>query len=528
METPRIMETPRKATLFKKEVVEDGWKGRTNGSPPAARVIKDDGSDKDDELLYARVEDVEQWMKEDGLDEYLREKIGPVDLTDSKDIEKVIVYHLYGRLFDFEKSKCDRIKRIKEFFGVIPTKPDSLAHAKNTPMNRMIHYLSLGRDRTEETMARTWDYCQEIVLRYAQLDYAMTIFDDTFNDTRKGKCIPFVLRVQVSQNCYLHAISTLVGYLIARGMESAQHATLSIDIDKYARHYLNHDALYNRVVKDTGGSSYSTLCNMISQDDVERLSFKTSDHDNAAILVQKLDKYGPAIISRFKTDDLFHVGFKALFEPGQSQLRFHQLVQFDVVDGEEKAKLVDIRRFDDKGEQIKDKSQIEEAIRLKKASCAEAAGRSKAETTAKESVALTDNLGDAPTASMSFDTVQADSFALSLSSEESRELALELASDTGSSGMHAMVIIGHRKEEKEGVTKVWFLVQNSSASLPVLEASAEYLSKHVNMDGEGGYCFVVKPLTQFPDSVPFCQGFAHESSYDEGEDCVGFIYDGDY
>jgi hypothetical protein len=82
---------------------------------------------------------------------------------------------------------------------------------------------------------------------------------------------------------------------------------------------------------------------------------------------------------------------------------------------------------------------------------------------------------------------------------------------------HSMLIVGFRVQCEGNGKKIWFLVQNSWKSMPLLEVSAAFLSKHVDLN-EGGYALIRKPLDTFPVGMQPARGLVLESSFMDGGD----------
>jgi hypothetical protein len=86
---------------------------------------------------------------------------------------------------------------------------------------------------------------------------------------------------------------------------------------------------------------------------------------------------------------------------------------------------------------------------------------------------------------------------------------------------HCLLIIGFRVEcGEDGTEKTWFLIQNSWPSMPLLEVSAAYLGKHVELGStaEATYAFFQSPLAAFPDGTHPMRGLVVESYFEDGGD----------
>jgi hypothetical protein len=81
-----------------------------------------------------------------------------------------------------------------------------------------------------------------------------------------------------------------------------------------------------------------------------------------------------------------------------------------------------------------------------------------------------------------------------------------------------MLVIGFRvQHEGNGKEKIWFLIQNSWASMPLVKVSAAYLSHHVEKKA-GGYSFIEQPLQAFPKGTQATTGLVQNSYFLDGGD----------
>jgi hypothetical protein len=278
---------------------ENEWMKENGMSPP-----KLPSSTQYSKLADAREsmeKDKEEWTKH-----YSKEGTNPQVIEN----ERCMLEYLYGRQFDSGASPEVRVKRMAEFVADAQTK------------SRFRHVLNLRYDATKhgsEKHMHFWLHNQILLLLYSKWCGANTIFMD--------REIPLVCRIQRSRNCYLHSVATLLGYKLAWSNAHNSYSAISVDVGKYVRSCFDNEMLYNRVVKNEGGSTKRCVVAMAGKKNMEFHDMDLCDDGNAALLASKLAKLGPAIISNFQVDKLFHASL------GQPEKGSYVLPQFDTEDG---------------------------------------------------------------------------------------------------------------------------------------------------------------------------------------------------
>jgi hypothetical protein len=197
--------------------------------------------------------------------------------------EQTIVYYLYGRRFGEESSRKERVGRILEFLKDTKTK------------QRMLNIVTLSNDKAKAMLEPVWSRCQMAVILFGNRPGAKTIFQDNK--------IPFVWRHQQSKNCFLQAVSSLLGYKVAQG--NSEFCGTSGDVDQYVRDYYSNEDLYNRVVLNKGRSSTQVIEALVGWQSIASHNMRLSDRSNADFLVKEIDNLGPCTVCRFLTDSTF-------------------------------------------------------------------------------------------------------------------------------------------------------------------------------------------------------------------------------
>mmetsp|Transcript_5649 Transcript_5649/g.11707 ORF Transcript_5649/g.11707 Transcript_5649/m.11707 type:complete len:517 (-) Transcript_5649:215-1765(-) len=407
------------------------WNKKLNMSPPRKKV---DGKPMKEE---ASLDEVERAMHEDGMDRYLLHgDEQPSDL-------KKIVYFLYGIEYCKNTIQQERVEKIEKFLH---------GEAKD----RMMDLLKKDSDvsNSSENLP-LWNKVQAVVLCYGNQNGALTIFD--------GKNIPVVMRTQATKNCYQHATGSTVGYTIAFMKGDNEHTIHTVDVAKAMRHYYDDRKLELRILENKGGVSEQLLRSMVADKGLD--IGITLSPDVLQLAHFYLRTRGPALVSRFSTDDFFKSTTGDYF----ANEKYH-IPQFDRVNNQ------DTQRFLELGVLSEDQE--------------------KAVTTMKEkNMKLEGVEGDAPSPGIPIRAVS-HSF-----SSESHENGSETDSiHKGAVGLHAMTLIGGRKDDSGNV---WFLLQNTWASLPVFEASESYLAHHLRHQGweNGKLLFIsghLQPGTELP------------------------------
>jgi hypothetical protein len=161
---------------------------------------------------------------------------------------------------------------------------------------------------------------------------------------------------------------------------------------------------------------------------------------------------GPALISRFRTDDFFKDRGQSggFFENGS--FRIHQ---FDRENSQDTHTLFDL------GAMTQDATEARSEMETKNKKCQE-------ESTSASVVS---------SASVVVPVMRVPQS----SSWDSHKTGESEALAEGAAGLHAMILIGSRKDASE---KTWYLVQNTWNSLPVFEASPSFLAHRLKHDGD--------------------------------------------
>jgi hypothetical protein len=443
---------------------------------------------------YSKLADARESMekdKEEWTKHYSNEGRNPQAIEN----ERCMLEYLYGRQFDGDESPEVRVKRMAEFVADMQTKL------------RFHHVLNLRYDTTKhgsEKHMNFWLHNQILLLLYGKQCGANTIFMD--------REIPLVYRIQRSRNCYLHSVATLLGYKLAWSNAHNSYSAVSVDVGKYVRSYFDNEMLYNRIVKNEGGSTKRCVVAMAGKKNVESLDIDLCRDSSAAYLASQLAELGPAVISNFQVDELFHV---KLVQPEKGN---YILPQFDMEDGPatELSTVGTVPTTADAsykkdalnqlvlGVPTEEDINLAHNIKAKYTSTATAGDVNKITSTFSED--------DSPSlvAASTFSTCPDDEAATLYPDKSDNDGA-----DVEDLGNHSMVIIGYRKEVQGTHEKYWFLIQNSWENMCLAEVSAAYLTKHV----KGEYIFISKPLEKTPQ-LHFVEGLVIECTFPDGGDGV--------
>jgi hypothetical protein len=542
--------------------VEVEWKISLNMSPPSILIGNTN--------MYLSLADVEQKMRDDGFDENLLENTLPIGPERNK---QRILYYLYGRQFDCNKSSIERVARVNGFLQDIETRA------------RMLHVMNLIKDRGDRTkmQERYWANSQMALFLYHEQDGVATVFKD--------HKVAFVCRLQHSLNCYLQAVSTLLGYKVAIGKSEEFYQPESFDVSKHIRHFFPDDAIYHHVVEN-GGCSGSFLERLVGASKVAKYTLDVSHPDFAPTLVQLFSRYGPGLVSCFRTDKFFKKGELETVPDS------YVLAQFDMVDGKEVFQKVDLGKptkdnLDDLAVVDEIRREASETKKLNKVllpPTVSSTMSSTVQTVPSDTTALStdvsnvwfhasevgsdaseggpdvnedgpDSYGDGPDvyeggpnayeggpdasesgpnasdggsdvfnggsdglnelimiskSAASFDTI---SSMPTMSHEETQpSKSLYEKQEHPDSVLHSMVLIGFRKEKVMNGEKLWFLLQNSWYNMRLVEVSATYLGAHVDVDNVGGYFFIKERLSELPSMLTQSTHYVVESALYDGGD----------
>jgi len=335
--------------------------------------------------------------------------------------EQKIVHFLHGAELDKNAAPEDRKTEVRKFL---------VGDAKK----RMMDILKKDSDTTHSPdNVGLWRKIQGVVLRYSEQEGAVTIFD--------GKNMPVALRAQATKNCYQHAVGGTVGYKIAFGKGDNDHKVHTVDVAKFVRHSYDAGKLKRRVLENKGGKSQKLLEKMVVGTGLQIGNTICS----LRYAAENVTEYGPALVSRFSTDLLFkaHHGD---YVNENGTFRIHQFDQENERD---------THKFFELGHATPEEREFVRKM--------EETNKKPEEDAASDPV---------------FHTISQ-----SYSSESNKEGGTETNSDLeGAGGLHAMILIGYRKEPNSG--KMWFLIQNTWTKLPVFEASESYLAHHLKRRNE--------------------------------------------
>jgi len=378
---------------------------------------------------------------------------------------------------------------------------------------RMMNILQKDSDvsgRWEEI--ELWSDVQKKIIRYETLAGAVTIFFD--------KHMPVALRVQASKNCYQHAVCGTLGYKIAHGKGDNEFAVHTVDTAKAVRHHYTLEQLRKRVKSNKGGSSYRFLTTLTksttSGGNLFSIPSSMLVHQNFSSLFQK---EGPALISRFSTDDFFrNKDNRRRDPPNDGKLYIHQ---FDRANGEDVCDFVCLDQWTDGDEEflqkLKDENNQTEyhnVVPAVSTSFSGSPGKHGGDVDESQPTDEDDGIADAD------------------GEDDDNE-----DDDEGAGGLHAIIAMGCRSVQGDGQQeKTFILIQNTHRHLPIFEASIAYLEHHLQQR-EGKLTFMVGNLTA-KSSLPLIhnKGLCLESSSaddipeafdEEGEEEAEDPYDSD-
>jgi hypothetical protein len=170
-----------------------------------------------------------------------------------------------------------------------------------------------------------WVKNQTFILRYTARDDTTSIFD---------KCLmPYVARRQLSKNCFLIAVGTLLGYKFTLDnyelllqLDEALTAH-SIDLSKLIRHHFRDEQLDKRVLQNGGGCSTETLNDLISHvPGLKTMNISIDDDEDdveGPRIIKKALREGPVLVPQFRTDDFLRQARKLYYPLGS-------IPQFDI------------------------------------------------------------------------------------------------------------------------------------------------------------------------------------------------------
>jgi hypothetical protein len=379
-------------------------------------------------MVDASLPKAEGKMRADGLAKYV------VPNGSAATDEQKIVYYLYGIEFCKNEDKETRCKEVKLFL-----QPDA--------KKRMMDLLKKDSDMSHcHYNVTLWREVQGVILCYQKQVGAKTIFDN--------KNMPVAMRTQATKNCYQNATGGTVGYKIAFDKGDNKNTVHTVDVPKFMRGYYNDRKLKKRVLENKGGKSQELLSKMLDGTGLEIGVVYTPEivQDRPDYVSYLVSTAGPALISRFRTDDFFKDRGQSggFFENGS--FRIHQ---FDRENSQDTHTLFDL------GAMTQDATEARSEMETKNKKCQE-------ESTSASVVS---------SASVVVPVMRVPQS----SSWDSHKTGESEALAEGAAGLHAMILIGSRKDASE---KTWYLVQNTWNSLPVFEASPSFLAHRLKHDGD--------------------------------------------
>ena len=411
--------------------------------------------------------DVEQQMMMDGMQRFIYDGNNTGEPCST---EQAIVYFLYVTQFAFKVEKDKRVARVMRFLGTAGA--EERMKYMITPEDMDHHAVT-----NPEELRRQWAYGQKAVLRYENQDNARTIFME--------KDIPYTEIHQKSKSCYLHAVVAFLTNKVAfDSPTSNDFKARALGASTFIRRNLRGKRLELRMVENKGGSSRNMLEEIICQT-LSSLKPREEDEDISA---RFLNRFGPALVSRFRVDS----HFRSKKNEAPQNAGENYIHQFDIVDGDSKHKLFWL-------------GESTEAERLVFRQIEDANGFSPTSDQNKDQkLASSASVPGLSTASELSDDGE---------SGESMDEADDMEETYG--GLHAMIAIGHRFEtDVSGKKKYWFLLQNTWKKMPLIEMSAKYLVDH--LDRCGALYFFTHKLRPMPTSFNFCGGLIQEGSFDDG------------
>jgi len=413
------------------DVMDNEWRIKLDISPPQKEVASGDDDTRQTTMkVDASLCDVEKMMRDDGLDNYVL-KSG-AKATD----ENIIVYYLYGVEFCKDKDATTRVKEVMSFL------------AGENVKKRMMDFLKKDSDMSQCIQnLEAWRQVQGVILCYQEMEGSKTIFDD--------RNMPVSMRTQATKNCYQHATGGTVGYKIAFDKGNNDHMVHTVDVPKFMRRYYDERKLKKRVLENKGGKSQGLMKSMVDGTGLKLGSTLDPDdvQDRPHTVIEMVSEKGPALISRFRTDHLFKSQKTGYSSPGGS----YRIHQFDRVNNK------DTHDFFDLGRLTHEAKSILTAMETR---------NKKLQEEGNSSLIV-------PGVSLSSDSHESHESGTTVESEAVFE---------GAAGLHAMILIGYRKEASG---KTWYLVQNTWKFMPVFEASPTFLAHRLKHDsGNGSLVFL--------------------------------------
>ena len=349
--------------------------------------------------------------------------------------------------------------------------------------------------------------------------------------------MPAVLRIQASKNCYQHAVCGALGYKIAHSRGDNNFVVQTVDTPKAVRHHYGLAKLRNRVVLNKGGSSLGFLKTLLSSTTTgSELSTKLPDELDRIRIIDYFRDYGPALISRFSTDDYFRNKDNCRPAPPADYDEGKYIPQFDRVNGSDVCTFASLGEMTEENETLlasmKNSNQTQDHNVVP-------AGRRNNQTHDRDVVPPAVSMSSSGSPSTTGSRVNPGSgVAAFLPKDESEGIAADEDDDDddddddvnngeGAGGLHAMIAIGARSVQQDDgqPDKTFILIQNTHRHLPIFEASIAYLKEHLQHKGK--LSFLHGNLTAKPE-LPLIQqqGLCLESSsaddmaedYDEEEE----------
>jgi hypothetical protein len=381
---------------------------------------------------------------------------------DQAKVERVVTF-LYMRGVGANLEKSAQVAKIHEFL-------------EEKPLHRMLELLQLNwddqtLDKASVRRRESWERLQLKLLRYLAMENVTPIFGDTLD-----KVFPLMVRSQKSSgHCCLHAVLAVWAYKshFDRYVSSLERYRAStLDSNKVVMRSFNEEMLYTLIVQDKGGNSQELLQDLLYNQGLGYFaaSWITGSDPECVIIEDLLKVSGPALISGFPVEpsDPFHAHVSDKFVADE-------ILQFDVSATENNSKQETSRYI-----KIADESHTI-ALAFERICDAN-----------KDP----DQNGNADTnedADPKLSTTNDDRRLEQAESDDSEgKPAGAVSSTAGTSGTHAMVLIGCRRDE---TGKMWFLIQNTWRCMVLFEVSAEYLAHRLTRRSKITFICGYKPCT---------------------------------
>ena len=410
------------------------------------------------------------------------------------EIKKILVF-LYGRGAYRYMNLKHRCKYVNEML------------AKGKVRKRMLQVISAEGDSDISSSKENQEHYISTCLtlhRYFRQNGAKGFVEDMSK-------VVYYLRQQTFGSCFLQAPCIAMCYML----QTFDTIIPPADGSRLIRHNFTDDQLYQYIVKDAGGDSTAILkildelffdCDYKTRpSDTIYTTNITSNHDDLAFILRRLEK-GPGLMSKFCVPSTFHLD-KKVNNKGPGVARFTEwgkAATFISLDGP-----TDNALFEKEEEMLKQKwrelclshnlastdnltvgtasMSLEEMSSME--SCMDSDGDSESGGTIARSNNSTEESSDKSSDKSSEDSSEVSSEVSSEdssedSSKEFRDGFIEIFSNEWDDSStiregshetyHAMVLLG-TNQEVDG--PLYWVLQNSWASMQIIEMSTEYLAK---------------------------------------------------